>query len=110
MSDELNKKVIDIFSKHKNKTNPSLKNDFGYCCVVFDKDKNGLKFNSDHLIEYAKSCSYVVRIMKEHNGETVLFNYNVPSENFLDFINKVQTNQIQGTIIEIDKYFPEDLA
>ena len=94
MSD-LNKKVIDIFSKNSFKNN--IKNDLGYSCI-------------DHLIEYSKSCSYIIRVMKEHNGETVLFNYNVPGENFMDFISKVQSKHIQGTIIEIDKYFPEDLA
>lgn len=110
MSDELNKKVIDIFSKHKNNPEKIVKNDLGYSCVVLEKDANGLKFNPEHLTEYAKSCNYIVRVMKTHNGETVLFNYNVPNDEILDFIYSIKTGQIKGTIIEIDKYFPEDLA
>ena len=110
MSEDFNRKVIGIFSKHKNIPQKDIKSDLGYSCVVLEKDANGLKFNPEHLAEYAKSCNYIVRIMKTHNGETALFNYNVPNDEILDFIFNIKTGQIKGTIIEIDKYFPEDLA
>jgi len=110
MSNDLNKKVIDIFSRHKKNPEKSVKNDLGFNCVVIEKDKNGLKFNSEHLLEYAKNCSYIVRVMKNHGDDTVIYNYNIPNEKFLEFIEKIQSKQIQGTIIEIDKYFPKDLA
>ena len=58
MSDDINKKVIDIFSSHNNKlpveTNEKVKFYAGFNYVRIDKDANGNKFNPEHL---KKICS-----------------------------------------------------
>ena len=48
--------------------------------------------------------------MREYKGDTVLYNYDVPNGELFRFIKSFQENTLDGTIIEIDKYFPEDLA
>lgn len=114
MSDEINKKVIDIFSKHnKNistETKEKIKYYAGFSYVRIDKDHNGNKFNSEHLIKYAEKCHYIVRVIREYKGETVLYNYDVPNNALFKFMKSFEENTLDGTIIEIDKYFPEDLA
>ena len=108
MSDELNKKVIDLFSQHK--TSDKVKFYAGFNYVRIDKDHYGNKFNSEHLLEYAKNCHYIVRVMRENNGETVLYNYDVPNSELFKFIKSFEENTLDGTIIEIDKYFPDNPA
>ena len=48
--------------------------------------------------------------MRENAGDTVLYNYDVPNADLFKFIKTFEENTLDGTIIEIDKYFPEDLA
>lgn len=114
MSDEINKKVIDIFSKHNNKLKPEteekVKYYAGFNYVRIDKDHNGNKFNPEHLKKYARSCHYIVRVMKEYKGETVLYNYDVPNEDLFRFMKSFEENTLDGTIVEIDKYFPDQSA
>ncbi len=114
MSDEINKKVIDIFSKHNSnlpeETKEKVKYYAGFSYVRIDKDHNGNKFNSEHLLKYAEKCHYIVRVMREYKGETFLYNYDVPNGSLFKFMKSFEENTLDGTIIEIDKYFPEDLA
>lgn len=114
MADEINKKVIDIFSKHNSKLKPETKEKVkfyaGFNYVRIDKDHNGNKFNSEHLLKYAQGWHYIVRVMREYKGETVLYNYDIPNSDLFKFIKSFQENTLDGTIIEIDKYFPETSA
>lgn len=114
MVDEINKKVIDIFSKHNNKLKPETKEKVklyaGFNYVRIDKDHNGNKFNSEHLLKYAQGCHYIVRVMREYKGETVLYNYDIPNSDLFKFIKSFQENTLDGIIIEIDKYFPDTPA
>ena len=114
MTDKINEKVINIFSRHNNSL-PSLHSErvkffAGFNYVKIDKDNNGKKFNTEHLKQYAEKCHYIVRVMKEIEGEVVLYNYDVPNEELFKFIKAFENNTLSGTIIEIDKYFPDDLA
>lgn len=114
MTDEINRKVINIFSKHK-KAEP-LDNDervkffAGFNYVKIDKDNNGRKFNPEKLKKYAQKCHYIVRVMRNIDNEIFLYNYDVPNDQLFKFIRSFENNTLNGTIIEIDKYFPEDLA
>lgn len=114
MTDEINKKVINIFSKHKNdqplKADEKIKYFAGFHYVKIDKDLNGKKFNAEKLKRYAHRCHYVVRVMREIDDEILLYNYEVPNDKLFSFIKAFENNTLNGTIIEIDKYFPEDLA
>ena len=107
MSDEINKKVIDIFSKPA-ESREKVKFYAGFNYVRIDKDHNGNKFSAEHLKKYAEKCHYIVRVMREYKGETVLYNYDVPNSDLFKFMKSFEENTLDGTII--DKYFPEDLA
>lgn len=114
MTDKINEKVIDIFSRHK-KDLPSdhdeqVKFFAGFDYVKIERDNNDKKFNEAHLKEYAQGCHYIVRVMRKVEGEVVLYNYDVANEDLFKFIKAFENNTLNGTIIEIDKYFPEDLA
>ena len=114
MVDEINKKVIDIFSKHNNKLKPETKEKVkfyaGFNYVRIDKDHNGNKFYSEHLLKYAQGCHYIVLVMREYKGETVLYNYDIQNSDLFKFIKSFQENTLDGIIIEIDKYFPDTPA
>lgn len=114
MTDEINKKVISIFSKHKNSeplnSEDRVKFFAGFDYVKLNKDNNGRKFNAEKLAKYAESCHYIVRVMRNLNGEIFLYNYDVPNDELFKFIKAFENNTLNGTIIEIDKYFPEGLA
>lgn len=114
MTDEINKKIINIFSKHKNAM-PSeheevVKFYAGFNYVKINKDGNGKKFKAEKLKQYSQNCHYIVRVMREIEDEVYLYNYDVPNDKLFAFIKSFENNTLNGTIIEIDKYFPEGLA
>lgn len=114
MIEDINKKVISIFSKHKNSL-PSeheerVKFFAGFNYVKINKDNNGRSFNVDKLKKYAQKCHYIVRVMRNIDNEIVLYNYDVPNDELFRFIKAFENNTLNGVIVEIDKYFPEDLA
>ncbi len=115
MSDEINKKVINLFSKHNNnRLEPDVKEKIkfyaGFNYVKVKKDSNGNKFRKDYLLDYRSKCHYMVTVMREADGEIVLYSYDVPNEDLFKFMKSFEENTLDGVIIEIDKYFPEDLA
>ena len=112
MTDDINKKIINIFSKKRKsiKKKKKIKYYAGFNYVKINKDTNGKKFNPEHLKKYAEKCHYIVRVMREFDGETYLYNYDVPNGDLFKFMKSFEENTLDGTIIEIDKYFPEDLA
>ena len=109
-----NDKVINLFSKvNKNFTHEELeqiKFFEGFHYVKINKDKNNKKFNVAHLKKYAEGCHYIVRVMREVDGEVWMYNYDVRNDELFKFMKKFNENKLNGTIIEIDKYFPEGLA
>ena len=48
--------------------------------------------------------------MRELDGEVVLYNYDVPNDELFKFLKSFEDNTLDGTIIEIDKYFPDNPA
>ncbi len=114
MSEKINEKVINIFNKHiKNRqTNPDVKvkSFAGFSYVRLDEDANGYPFKEEYLLDYAKECHYIVKVMREKNKKISLYSYNVPSEKLLDFLLMFRNNELSGTIIEVDKFLPKDLA
>jgi len=114
MTDEINKKVINIFSKHKNSLplehDERVKFFAGFDYVKIGRDNNGRKFNAEKLKKYAEGCHYIVRVMRNIGEEVVLYNYDVSNDQLFKFIKAFENNTLNGIIIEIDKYFPEDLA
>ena len=113
MSEEISKKVINIFSKHiKNKpadTAEKVKTFAGFSYVRLDKDANGYPFKEENLLAYAKDCHYIVKVMRDKNGFPSLYSYNVPNDKLLDFLLMFRNNELNGTIIEIDKFLPKNI-
>ncbi len=115
MSDEINKKVINLFSKHnKNIFTPELQDKVkfyaGFNYVKLNKDTNGNRFNKENLLNYSSKCHYMVTVMREIGDEIILYSYDVPNADLFKFMKSFEENTLDGTIIEIDKYFPDDLA
>lgn len=112
-NNEINNKVIDIFNKHKKMPlgkDEQVKFFKGFNYVRLDKDLNGKSFIEENLIEYSKKCQYIVRVMREKDNHVALYNYKVPHDRIIEFISKFANNELNGKIIEIDKYIPEELA
>jgi hypothetical protein len=78
--------------------------------VKLKRDANGNKFNEENLLNYADKCHYMVTVMRNVDFETVLYRYDVPNNDLFKFMKSFEENTLDGTIIEIEKYFPEDLA
>ncbi len=114
MSEKINEKVISIFNKHrKNEQTPTevkVKHFAGFNYVKLDADVNGHQFKQENLLEYAENCHYMVKVMRKLNKKVYLYNYNVPSAKLLDFMLMFRNKELDGTIIEIDKFIPQDLA
>lgn len=114
MSDEINKKVIDLFSKHHSKElsdkDKNIRFYAGFSYIKIKKDLNGNKFRKDYLLKYRSKCHYMVSVMREVEGEVVLYSYDVPNDDLLKFMKSFEENTLDGVIIEIDKYFPNDIV
>jgi len=115
VSEEINKKVINMFSKHKQNTVSSdvaerVKFYAGFNYVKLKRDTNNNKFNKENLLSYAEKCHYMVTVMREIDGETLLYSYDVPNNDLFRFMKSFEENTLDGTIIEIEKYIPNDLA
>ncbi len=115
VSEHINKKVINLFSNHNNNTvkpedKKKVKFYAGFNYVKLKHDTNGNKFNKTNLLSYARKCHYMVTVMRELYGEIVLYSYDVPNVDLFKFMKSFEENTLDGTIIEIEKYFPNDLA
>ena len=114
MSDEFDEKVVDIFKRHnisdKKVTDENMRFFAGYNYVKLSKDNNGNPFIKKNLLEYAQTCRYIVRVMRELGNQVFLYNYDVASSDLFDFLKKFKENELSGTIIEVEKYTTEDLA
>ena len=115
MNENINDKVINIFKKANEAKNieinePPIKFFAGVNYVRIDEDLNGHPFKKDILLENAAKFSYIVRVLRPKNGKHSLYNYSVPFDKIVDFISLFEKNKLNGTIIEIDKYIPNELA
>ena len=115
MAKKIDDKVINLFSNHNSncitpEVQEKVKFYAGFNYVKFKKDSNGNKFNKENLIKYSEKCHYMVTVMRELDGEVVLYSYDVPNSELFKFMKSFEENTLDGTIIEIEKYFPEGLA
>jgi hypothetical protein len=111
----VDEKVINLFSNHNsNCVTPEVQQKVkfyaGFNYVKLKKDTNGNKFNKENLLKYSEKCHYMVTVMRELDGEVVLYSYDVPNSELFKFMKSFEENTLDGTIIEIEKYFPEGLA
>ena len=97
-------KIINLFQK---KNNPDFA---GFKYLKLTRDNNGMVFNEEKLLEYAQSCHYVVRVMRNVNNEVCLYNFDIPSENLASFLQSFENNTLKGTVIEVEKFIPKGSA
>lgn len=111
MCDNTNDKIIG-FSKKSNiadgNQQKSFLKEFQY--IILTKDDNGNSFKEESLTEYAQRCFYIVTVFKNSGIGTALYKYKVPYDSLLNFLNEFRTTDINGKIIDIERYIPEDLA
>jgi hypothetical protein len=114
MSDDINKKVLNMFNRHNNdlpqETEEKIKFFAGFNYVKLKRDVNGKKFVPSKLEAYAEKCHYIVSVLREVDGEACLYNYDIKSSELLNFIKALDNKTLTGKLIEIEKYIPEDLA
>ena len=114
MAEDINEKVIKMFNRQGKNTNSDaeerIKFFAGFNYVKLKRDTNGKKFVASQLEAYAKKCHYIVSVMREGDGEVCLYNYKITSADLPKFIKAFENDTLNGTIIEIEKYIPEDLA
>ena len=115
MVKEVDEKVVNLFSNHNsNCVTPEIQQKVkyyaGFNYVKLRKDSNGNKFNKESLLKYSEKCHYIVTVMRELDGEILLYSYDVPNSELFKFMKSFEENTLDGTIIEIEKYFPEGLA
>lgn len=115
MTDKINEKIISIFVRHKKQLpiddeHKVIRNSDGFYYVNVKKDENGNSFDKKKLLERAESCYYIVKVMLDGIDHPHICNFRVPGERILDFLKPYINNEKEGNIIEIDKYFHDDLA
>ena len=116
MTTDDNENVINLFSENKksksasNKSDVKLKYYAGFSYVKVKRDANGNKFRKDYLIDYNSKCHYMVTVMREIDGEVVLYSYDVPTADLFRFMKSFEENTLDGVIISIDKYFPDAIV
>lgn len=112
MSEQDNKKVLKFSTRTKSVGNkkPDIQEFQGFEYIKMDKDLNGTPFIKESLEEYAASCRYMVRVMREINNKVCLYNYYIPQDKLCLFLTKIENGDFDGQVIEVEKYIPEDLA
>ena len=115
MTDKINEKVINIFTKHKKDPHCGedenvIKNEDGFYYVCLTKDVNGHKFDEKKILDNVKELSYIIKIMVLHNNHPHIYSYKVTGDRISDFLMPYITGEKEGSVIEIDKYMHHDLA
>ena len=114
MTDDINKKVINMFNRHNSdlpqETEEKIRYFAGFNYIKLKRDSNGKKFVESQLLSYAEKCHYIVSVLRNVDGENCLYNYDIKSSDLPEFIKALDNKTLIGKIIEIEKYIPEDLA
>ena len=107
-------KSVNLFDENKkdrlSDSSAKLKYYAGFSYVKVKRDENGNKFRRDYLLNYHSKCHYMVTVMRELDGEVYLYSYDVPTEDLFKFMKSFEENTLDGTIISIDKYFPDEIV
>jgi len=116
MTDKINEKIIDIFTKNKKNAKTAVCEEKvctcedGYYYVCMKSDLNGKHFDEAKLLNEANNCYYIVKVMIKQALHPYILNYKIPGTKILEFIKLYMSEDKEGQIIEIDKFYPEDWA
>jgi len=115
MPDKISEKVVNIFNRHKKQMpletdEKVVRCENGICYVCVKKDENGNYYKEHTLLERSKKCQYIVRVMVKQTEYPYIYNYKVPGDKILDFLAGYINGENEGQIIEIENYYPHELA
>ena len=81
MTENINKKVIGIFDLHHKKAQPTSeeetihKSPDGFEYIIIKSDENGHPLNAKKLQEKSDKQLYIVRVLQNGVGTTIIKNY-----------------------------------
>jgi hypothetical protein len=116
MTDKINEKVINIFAKQEKKAplhpeeEPLLTSEDGFSYVLIKQDETGAHLDEDKLLERADEQWYIIKVLDYHRDQPVIQNFKVSGERLLEFLGSFISDDRTGRILEIDKYYPQELA
>jgi len=114
MTDDISKKVINLFSAHKKSKSCNseevCKTTDGYTYVTIKTDDNGRHFDEEKLLKNAYAFYYIVKVMVKEGTYPYINNFKIPGDKLLDFIKTYTDGKGEGQIIEIDKFYTEEWA
>ncbi len=118
MPENIHEKVVNIFSSHKKQKckhcckcdEKVIRNEDGYYYVCINKDENGHNFDAQKVIERLEKIYYIVKIMVVQDYTPSIYNYKVPANSLLEFLLPYTNKEKQGTVIEVGRYNPDELA
>lgn len=116
MSDKINEKIINIFTRKEKKAHTSAEEDQvhttpdGFNYVHIKYDENGKHLDEEKLLEKADEQWYIIKVLEHHKDYPTIKNFKVSGERLLEFIQKFLSEDRPGKIIEIDKFYADELA
>lgn len=116
MTDKINEKVINIFARHHKKSHPVSEEEQvynspdGFSYVHLKHDDNGHPFDENKLLKKADTQWYIIKVLEQHKDSHTIKNFKVSGERILEFLESFITEKRTGRVIEIDKYYPDELA
>lgn len=116
MTDKINEKVINIFDKHSKKKAPSTEEEKvyispdGFHYVHIKYDENGLPLDEKKLLEKADDQTYIIKVLEQNTDHSSIRNFKVTGDRLIEFLESFVSEKRPGKIIEIDKFFADELA
>lgn len=115
MTDNINKKIINLFDKHKKQVpmcddEKVVRNEDGFYYVCVTKDDADKILNEDKLLDKYAQTKYIIKVLIKNEGNFHLYNFLVPSEKLMEFLDPYVKHEKEGDIVDIEKYFPDELA
>ena len=103
------RKIKTGFFNNKNKL-AEIKNFLGFEYVKLKKDVNGINLNKKSLEDFALSLKYTISVMRDTNNGIFLYEYFVDGASINKFFENYVNGTIDGTIVQIEKHTPDNLA
>ncbi len=87
-----------------------IKNFLGFEYVKLKKDVNGIRFSEKSLRDFSYDLKYNISLMRKSDEEIFLYQYFISGSELKRFFEEYINGTIEGEIIQIEKYTPENLA
>ncbi|MCK7527902.1 MAG: hypothetical protein MZV64_65015 [Ignavibacteriales bacterium] len=116
MTDKINEKVINIFTRHKKQLPPLphhekvVRSEDGFYYVCVKGMKMVFILMKKKILNKVSDVQYIVKVMMKQTDYPNIYNFKVPGSKLLEFLEPYIKGEKAGTIIEVDKYYPHDLA